>query len=334
MDPSTNPEKSRPRRRGVLAIALLPLTLALGLLGGAPAGASPDSSVGKARTSVPLPDGLQPEGITSGPGTTYYAGSLNDGRIITGDLGKGTSAVLLPGSAGRQLRGMQWDSRTNLLWAAGNVGSVAHVYAVNASTGRIRADVVVPGAVFLNDVVITDGKVWVTDSMVDRLTSISLTRAGWVPPAPTPAFVELGGDWPAFDGSAINANGIRELPDGSLVLNNSRVGGLWRVSPTTGNTTEIPVSGASIVSGDGLERHGLVLYDVRGTGLSDVSVLQLRRSGGSWTATGLGTLTDPRLDVPATATFAGGSLWAVNARFGTPDPAAATYSVTRLPARP
>jgi hypothetical protein len=35
--------------------------------------------------------------------------------------------------------------------------------------------------------------------------------------------------------------------------------------------------------------------------------------------------------VPSTATAAGGSLWAVNARFGVASPGTASYWITRLP---
>lgn len=46
---------------------------------------------------IPLPRGIRPEGIASGPGTAYYAGSLADGRIVTGDLQAATVRTLWPG---------------------------------------------------------------------------------------------------------------------------------------------------------------------------------------------------------------------------------------------
>ena len=67
--------------------------------------------------------------------------------------------------------------------------------------------------------------VWVTDARVDRLTGIRVT-AGGGPSGAAPTFVALGGEWPLGDGVAVSANGIRELADGSLVLDGSRVGGL------------------------------------------------------------------------------------------------------------
>src|SRR5207342_2964553 len=98
------------------------------------------------------------------------------------------------------------------------------------------------------------------------------------------------GAWPATAPGAFGANGIRELSDASLLINNSAAGGLWQVNRHTGVAREI---------------------DVRGSGGNDVSVFRLRHRHGRWVATAQGTLTDATLDVPSTATFAKGSLWAV-----------------------
>lgn len=315
-------------RRGVLTLAAATAVTAV------PATAHA-ARAARAPETVALPDGLRPEGITSGPGTRYYVGSLADGRIVTGDLLAGSVAVLLPGAAGRQIRGLHWDERSGLVWAAGNVGAVGHVWAVDGTTGAVAADVVVPGAAFLNDLVVTADTVWVTDSRLvpDRLTAIAVTATGQ-PTGAAPTFVPLSGDWPAGNGTAVNANGIRELSDGWLVLNNSRTGGLFQVDPATGAAREIPVTGGpGLVGGDGLVLDGSFLYDVRGSGQAEVSVLELVAGSDGWSALWRGARTDETLDVPSTATLAGGWLWAVNARFGVASPGTASYWVTRLPAR-
>jgi hypothetical protein len=83
--------------------------------------------------------------------------------------------------------------------------------------------------------------------------------------------------------------------------------------------------GPGLVAGDGLELDGRRLYDVRGSGDAEVSVLGLRRSRGRWSAVWQGALRDRTLSVPSTATRNGRWLWAVNARFGVvPDPATAS----------
>ncbi len=315
-------------RRGALTLAAAAAVTAVPATAHASPGRAP-----RAPETVALPNGIRPEGITSGPGTRFYVGSLADGRIVAGDLLDGSVSVLLPGASGRQVRGLYRDDRSGLVWAAGNVGAVGHVWAVDGTTGAVLADVVVPGAVFLNDLVATQRTVWVTDSRVDRLTAIAVTPSG-TPTGTPPTFVPLSGDWPAGDGTAVNANGIRELRDGWLVLNNSRTGGLFQVDPATGAAREIPVRGGpGLVGGDGLELDGRFLYDVRGSGQAEVSVLELVPGAAGWTARWRGARTDETLDVPSTATLAGGWLWAVNARFGVASPNTASYWVTRLPAR-
>ena len=317
-------------RRLVLATTTVLASFALVLSGTSPATAhdrSSDSHPRPART-VALPDGFRPEGIASGPGTTYYAGSMADGSIVTGDLRRGTSRVLVPGADDqRQVRGMQRDRRTGLLWATGNVGQVSHVWAVSTRTGRIVRDVVVPGAQFLNDLVVTARAVWVTDSRVDRLTRIALTRRG-APTSAEPTFLPLAGDWPT--GTGTRANGIRQLSRHHLVLDHSTAGGLWDVNTRTGVARSIPITGTTIVGGDGVERRGSTLWVVRGTDNASVAQLRLRHRHGGWTARFQSRLTDPTLDVPSTATFAGGYLWAVNARFGVASPETASYWITRL----
>lgn len=324
-----------PSRRQILTGAAATVVTSTSSLATTPtATAEPRRGV-PAPETVALPDGLRPEGITSGPGTRFYVGSLADGRIVAGDLLTGASSTLWAGSAGRALRGLFWDSRTNLVWAAGNVGDEGHVWAVDGTTGAVASDTVVPGAEFLNDLVVEGDTVWVTDSRIvpDRLTAIALT-AGGAPTGAAPTFVPLGGAWPQGDGEAVNANGIRALPGGTLLLNNSRAGGLWEVDPMTGDTSEIPVSGGpGLTGGDGLLLDGDTVYNVRGSGPAEVSVLELVPVGNAWAARWRGARTDETLHVPSTATLAGGWLWAVNARFGVPSPGTAPYWITRLPAR-
>ena len=315
-----------------VARALLSSVVVLGVAG-ASVVAAPTATAAIPAT-VALPDGIQPEGITSS-GSTYWVGSLHDGRIVAGDLRGTTPArVLLPGATGRQLRGLAFDARTDLLWAVGNVGSVAHVYAVNAFSGRIVKDTVVPGAVFLNDLVVTTDAVWVTDSRVKRLTKLTLTADGR-PTAVSPAFLGLRGAWPGGEAAGNAANGIRVVDATRVLLDHSGVGGLWTVDLRSGAATAVAVTGGpAITGGDGLERRGRTLWVVRGVDNASVSQLQLTVTPSKVSATYQRTLTAPSLDVPSTATYAAGALFAVNARFGVASPATATYVITQLATTP
>jgi hypothetical protein len=163
---------------------------------------------------------------------------------------------------------------------------------------------------------------------VDRLTRIDLTRRG-VPTSAAPSFLPLTGQWPG-GGTNTRANGIRPLSRGHLVLDHSTAGGLWDVNTRTGDVRALPVTGVRLTGGDGVERRGRTLWVVRGTDQDSVTQLRLQRRHGSWTASFRARLTDPTLDVPSTATFAGGLLWAVNARFGVASPETARYWITPL----
>jgi hypothetical protein len=57
---------------------------------------------------IPLPNGIFPEDIALGQGTTFYVGSLADGRVYAGDLRTAEGHVLVPGSPGR--RRSAWSS--------------------------------------------------------------------------------------------------------------------------------------------------------------------------------------------------------------------------------
>ena len=154
-----------------------------------------------------------------------------------------------------------------------------------------------------------------------------------VPTGAAPTLLPLTGAWPRYAGGN-NANGIRDLPDGTLVLNNSTSGGLWQVDPATGVTwrcrsPEVRASSAATgwsgTATSSTTSAAAVPTRCRSCGCS--------ASGSGWTAKWAGARTDKTLDVPSTATVAGGWLWAVNARFGIPNPGLAPYWITRLPAR-
>lgn len=329
-----------PRLLGAGAVTAVATVLPLAFAG--PAAAAPPAPA-YAATSVDraphhgtrvlaLPAGFRPEGVEAGPGGTLFAGSLADGRIQVLDRRTGSSRVLLPGVEGRALRGLRYDGRSGLLWAVGNDGATAVVLAVRARTGTLVRRVEVPGGVFLNDLDLTRDAVWVTDSRLDRLTRIPLGARGR-PTSAAPSFVTIGGDWPTPAGN--RANGIRMLDRTTALVVNSTAAVLRAVDVRTGVARAVPVTGTTLTGGDGLVLAGRTLFVVRGTGQAVVTQLRLTSSRHhgrtAWTARFVRDLADPALDVPSTATLAGGRLWAVNARFGVAEPATAAYQVVGLP---
>ena len=278
---------------------------------------------------VTLPDGFAPEGITSGPGTRFFVGSLANGAVYRGDLATGRGRVLVPGEQGRVAVGMEYDRANDRLWVAGGPTGTVTVY--GATSGRRLARYPVPSAGFLNDVAVTRDAVYVTDSFRAQLVVIPLGEARALPAEDRVRRVPLTGDLRYAPGQAFNANGIVSSPDGrSVVVVQSVTGKLFRVDPGSGRTREVGLKGDPLVNGDGMERRGNTVYVVRNRD-NRVAVVEL--AADARTARVVDTLTSDAFDVPTTATLAGGALWAVNARFGTPVEPTTEYTVVRLPAR-
>ena len=310
-----------------------PIALLLGLLmvlatGVAPAMAHDRDDDGRLPAQIDLPNGWRPEGIESW-GSRLYAGSLADGAIWTGSAKTGKGRILVPGVAGRVAVGLHLDGRGRLWVAGGGTGTI-RVY--KARTGKLLQTYTFPSStpVFLNDLDLSRGAVYATDSLNQRVAVVPLGRHGRLPDPSKATTMPLTGDIAYTTG--FNANGIA-AHGRWLVLVQSNTGLLFRVNPRTGATKRIDTGGYSVTNGDGLEFRGRMLYVVRNQ-INTVAVLRLSRS--LTTARLVGEITAPAgvLDVPTTATVTRGALWVVNARFNTPPTPDTPYWITRLPLRP
>jgi sugar lactone lactonase YvrE len=290
-------------------------------------------------TRIDLPNGFQPEGITSGPSnkwagsTKLYVGSLADGAIWKGSVKGGPGKILVAGVAGQSALGLHIDPRGRL-WVAGGDDQTIRVYSTR--TGKLLRTYTFPTAGFLNDLVITRSGVYATDSVNQQLAVVPFnkwsthSRHAWGKlPATTKAKVTpLSGE--IVYAAGFNANGI-VAKDGWLILVQSNTGLLFRVNPRTGEAKAIDTNGYSVLNGDGLVLRGRWLYVVRNT---DNLVAVLKLSFRLKTAKLVGEITSPGLDVPTTATFAAGKLWAVNARFTTAPTPTTEYWITKLKVNP
>ena len=271
---------------------------------------------------IQLPNGWQPEGIAVGNGTTFYVGSIPTGAVYRGDLRTGKGTTLVQGGSGRAAIGVEYDH--GRLFVAG--GSTGKGFVYDARTGGTIRELPLAtggGATFVNDVVVTNRAAYFTDSNRAVLYRVALAKNG--APAATAQTVPLTGDFQLVAG--FNLNGIDATPDGkTLVVVQSATGKLYRVTQT-GATTEISLGGAAVPNGDGLLLHGRTLYVVQNQ-LNRIAVVALAKSFASGTIAR--TITDPDFDVPTTIDRHGNSLYAVNARFGTPPGPSTTYSVVRV----
>ncbi|MBA3249689.1 MAG: superoxide dismutase [Geodermatophilaceae bacterium] len=298
---------------GALALAFSP----------APAGARAPAPAAFPET-IALPDGFQPEGITSGSGTEFFVGSLATGAVWRGDFRTGDGAILVEGGRPPAV-GVDYEAGRDRLWVAGGDSGQVKVY--DAASGDLLRAYTVTGAGFLNDVAVADDAIYVTDSLVQQVVVLPLGARGRLPRAadtlPLTGDIQYGADF--------NVNGIVAAQDGrTLVLVQSKVGKLFRVDSASGVSDEIELTGGDVLNGDGLELVRRTLYVVQNE-QNEVGVVKLTFDLRRGTYTG--AITDPDLDVPTTATANSGYLWAVNARFSTVPTPTTEYDVVRLPRR-
>ena len=118
-----------------------------------------------------------------------------------------------------------------------------------------------------------------------------------------------------------------------MIVVNSAHGEIYRVDPATGVANLIELTNStgsgdtSLSAGDGLLLDGKTLYVVRNQ-LNQIAVVRLANDLSAGEV--VGTITDPAFRVPTTITEHGNSIYAVNARFGTPPGPNVDYDVVKV----
>jgi hypothetical protein len=197
-------------------------------------------------------------------------------------------------------------------------GPTGDLFVYDARSGADVASFDVGGG-FVNDVIVTRRAAYFTDSAKRQLYVVRHGRAKTLP---------LSGDV-VYDGdpSTFELNGIDATRDGrTLISVQTRNGDLFAIDPRTGVTRQIPVSGGSLVDGDGILLRGRTLYVVRNQD-NEIAVVKLSRHLRRGRV--VRTLTDPDLDVPTGIASFRGAVYAVNAKFGQSGPDV-PYEVVRV----
>jgi sugar lactone lactonase YvrE len=300
--------------------ALVPvLALLLAAAGGAAAGGS--AAFPK---QIALPAGFQPEGIAIA-GEQFYVGSIPTGAVYHGSVRSGKGAMLVKPQNGRAAIGIDVDR--GWLFVAGGPTGKAFVYDARTGASLAALQLATGSDTFVNDVVVTRRAAWFTDSSKDVLYRVALAANGRPGVQSAVRVVQLKGDFQLQAG--FNANGIDATPDGTrLVIVQSNTGRVFTVNPATGVAQRLDLGSESVPNGDGILLDGLILYVVQNQQnvVAKIALQRDLRSGRVRRRLG-----DPTLDVPTTIDQQGGSLYAVNARFGTSATTTTKYWVTRLP---
>jgi sugar lactone lactonase YvrE len=274
--------------------------------------------------TIPLPNGWGPEGIATGFGNEFFAGSRLTGAIFKGDLKTGDGDVLVPARTGGAATGLKVDGRNRLFVSGAGTGT-ARVY--NARSGALLKEYQLTTApTFINDVTLTRHAAYFTDSQKQQLYVLDLGRHGRLPAQART--LPLKGDL-VYDNdpNTFELNGITTVNGKRLITVQSGTGKLFLVNARNGRTKEIDLGGATVTNGDGLLLLGRRLYVVQNRD-NKIAVVHLKRSFRRGEVKRF--LTDDDFDVPTTVAWKGGFLWAVNARFTTPATPATTYDVVRV----
>ena len=276
-----------------------------------PTGAAPQTWP----TRIALPNGFAPEGIEVGRGTTFYVGSIPTGAVYRGDLRTGEVVPLYAGGDGTPSIGLAVDQHERVFLAGGNSGRAR---VVDGRTGDLLATFQFTTApAFVNDVVVAGDSAWFTDSVNPVLYRVPLDLSGF-------DVVPLTGELVYEQG--FNVNGIDATPDGkTLILVQSNTGELF-TSDLAGVTHEIDLGGATVTQGDGILLAGKTLYVLQNRA-NLVAVVDLL--AGEVTR----RFTVDGFAVPTTLARFGNTLYAVNARFGTPVTPDTEYWVTAFEMR-
>lgn len=274
-----------------------------------------------AQRTIALPDEFRPEGIASGPKSSFFAGSIPHGSVYRGSYRTGKGRVLVPPHEGRNHNGLQVDRRFDRLFVAG--GESRGIYVYDSRSGEDVESFPLDDAGFVNDVALTRRAAYFTDSLVQQLYRVSIGKRGALG---EPSRIPISGDLEFQTG--FNANGIVALPDGrTLIVVQTNVGKLFTVDAATGSSREI-VLDTPVTNGDGLLLQGRTLYVVQNQN-NRVAVVRLGRRLRSGDVRGY--LRSGKLDVPTTIAPFKQFLYAVNARFGRPDDSEADVVRLRAP---
>ncbi|HKG62547.1 MAG TPA: WD40 repeat domain-containing protein [Solirubrobacteraceae bacterium] len=320
--------------KSILIAAVVALCAALAVPAVAHKGGKGEHHSGHKPDVIALPDGFQPEGITTSKRHTFFVGSRDSGAIYRGNLRTGEGAILVPGASpsvpgdDRAATGLKVD-RFGRLFVSGGDSHVIRVY--DARSGAEIRTYPIPTSGFINDVIVTKRGAYFTDSNNARLYHIPFGRKGALGELVT---IALGGDY--VNGAGFNANGIEAARGGkSLIVIKSNTGELFDVDTATGVARRIaldPVAGTDneLDEGDGIMRKGRNLYVVENQD-DRVTVVKLSRDLGR--ARIVEEIDSELFDVPTTIARSGGRNYVVNAKFNSASPATETYEVVKVPKR-
>lgn len=272
--------------------------------------------------TIVLPGATSAEGIATGAGSTFYAGDLFAGDIFRGDLRTGAVERFIDAPSGRNALGIRVDLDHGLLFVAGGFTGQGYVYDLRTGADVAQLQFGSPSSSIINDVIVSGGAAWFTDSTQPHLYRVPINDDGSVGD-----FATLTVTGPAAHlTGAFNLNGIAAADDGTLLVAHTGDGTVYTVDPTSGASA--PIDGADVPNVDGILFEAGRLFAVQNF---SNQITELRLSGDLSSASVVRVITDPAFEVPTTVARWGNRLAAVNAKFDTGfPPSAPSYEVVEV----
>jgi sugar lactone lactonase YvrE len=272
--------------------------------------------------TIVLPGATSAEGIATGAGSTFYAGDLFAGDIFRGDLRTGAVSRFIDAPAGRNALGIRVDLDHGLLFVAGGFTGQGYVYDLRTGADIAQYQFGTPPGSIINDVIVSGGAAWFTDSSQPHLYRVPITGDGSVGDFTT---LTITGPAAGLTG-AFNLNGIAAADDGTLLVAHTGDGTVYTVDPATGASATI--HGADVPNVDGILLSAGRLWAVQNF---SNQITELKLSGDLSSATIVRVITDPAFEIPTTVARWGNRLATVNAKFDTGfPPTAPTYEVVEV----
>jgi len=166
-----------------------------------------------------------PEGITEGPGTTFFVGSMADGGIYRGDTATGRIEMFVPpdGDGRTTITGLAVDGYGRLI-ACDYDGGQLLVYDL-AARSLVARRVLPAEESWPNDVAVAGDSAYVTDTKHPLVWRLPADRGGVGDPELALDLGRFGPADPAY------LNGIVASPDDPMLLvaSQGEGGTLWRV---------------------------------------------------------------------------------------------------------
>lgn len=272
-----------------------------------------------------LPNGFSPDGIAVSKEGTIYAASIVSGQIVKGNVnGVGITEFLVDTEINGGAWGMDLTKNGKYLWVAGGLGGTVRSY--DSNTGELVADVILSNFGIINDLIVTEDAVYITNSGFPLIYKIPLNTEGEQSGAAS--VIKLSSSINSDEALDVSFNGIAyDANSTRLIANDPSKGTYYSIDPGTGETILIDSQGV-FNSNDGLAIDVDYLFGVD-SGKNQVTIFELADNLSR--AERNRVITTDIFDVPTLIALDDTYMYVVNGKLTTEGGPDVPYEIVRIP---